>query len=127
MVRVELPLYGRNVTPNGAKKVNRFKQISAKRSAREEAWALTRTQLHGADLSELGAECLRLEVDFNFPDSIPRDIDNSFAACKPMIDGMCLALKIDDVKFCEAILRRNYSTNRPGVVFVISAMEGYLG
>ena len=46
-----------------------------------------------------------LEMSFYPPDNRRRDLDNIFAACKRKIDGISLALKVDDYFFSYKIER----------------------
>lgn len=39
---------------------------------------------------------IRCDIVFNPPDKRHRDLDNLLASCKPLIDGMCQKLKVND-------------------------------
>lgn len=45
------------------------------------------------------------------------DLDNMLAACKPMLDGVALALGIDDSRFAPIVLDRG-GLAKPGAVVV---------
>ena len=86
--------------PNARKRHWRDKQ-PFKEAAREMAF----TNAFNSGL-QIGQGKLSARLLFNSPDNIRRDLDNLLSSMKPSIDGVCLALGIDDAKIvCYTVER----------------------
>lgn len=60
-----------------------------KSAYRDQGFLLTKGSIE--DLPRISCK-----ITFHPPDKRHRDLDNLLASCKPLIDGMCKKLKIDD-------------------------------
>lgn len=64
-----------------------------------------------------GAGLLALTITFVQPDKIRRDRDNMLASIKSGLDGVAMALGVDDETFDPLIIRREFGA-KPGCVRV---------
>lgn len=92
---------------------------SAKASARDGAWALTRQQM-GAWVPPTGN--IALSIVFVPPSGHRRDLDNCLAAAKPALDGVALALGVDDSRF-RPVLIDIAQPGKPGAMLVAVGVE----
>lgn len=68
---------------------------------------------------------IHLSLTFCPPDNRRRDLDNLLAACKPGIDGLAMALGIDDARF-EYTLRWGDKTEGGAVNVAIGVMGQFV-
>lgn len=73
----------------------------AVKNARKISWATTLEQKPGP----VPDGALLVEITFHPPDARQYDRDNLLARMKPALDGICDALKIDDVRFSTLTVR----------------------
>lgn len=83
---INLPWPHRDLSPNA--RVHWSKKSKQAKSARQMAWA---EMISFKDKGDV-----HLGFFFYPPDRRRRDLDNMFAMCKPYIDGIADAIKIDD-------------------------------
>jgi crossover junction endodeoxyribonuclease RusA len=103
-VKVTLPWPDKGLFPN-RKNGRHWGAVSGlKTVATHEAWALAKAAQKGAQAPREGEVAVTLT--FHFPDGRKRDADNLLAAMKPYIDGVSLALDIDDSRFWPITLNR---------------------
>lgn len=60
-----------------------------------------------------------LVIELYPPDNRRRDVDNCFSACKNLIDGICLALRIDDSEFNPVTVWKKEPVKGGKVVVII--------
>ncbi len=108
MLRIELPLPPKELSPNGGKKWNVHKINRITHEAQEEAIAAVREQI------PRGKPLEHATVTFTFvkPTRGRRDLDNLITAAKPYQDGLVLAGVIvdDDTDHIKLVY--------PGVVYI---------
>lgn len=85
-----------------------------KDQARDTAYMLTK---QAAKRFSVPSGDIPLTLTFHAPDRRKRDRDNCLAASKHMLDGVALALGIDDSRFEPLIVRRGDVT--PGGALVV--------
>lgn len=96
-VRVELPWPARELHPNA--RVHWTKKARATNKARHQAgWAAT-----AAKVWRVRSEAIHASFTFHPPDNRRRDIDGMLSACKPAIDGISDALRVDDSNWSIAM------------------------
>lgn len=105
MITLILPWPDPILSPNS--RTHRRKRQEAIIQARNDAYVLT-TNLcniydHGTFQILLGAAA-QLNLVFSPPVRWRRDLDNCLASIKPFLDGVCLALRIDDSQIQEISL-----------------------
>ena len=61
---------------------------------------------------------IALTLTFAAPDQRRRDRDNLLSACKSALDGIALAIGVDDSQFEPVTLKRDYDANKNGFVLV---------
>lgn len=72
---------------------NAHKMIKAKKRAKQKEECFYLTKALKVEKEDKHTE---MHVTFFPPDKRHRDLDNTYAMCKGMIDGMCMALGMDD-------------------------------
>jgi len=105
MIRVELPFPDPALFPNRANGRHWTTVRHAKDAARESAYVLTRKETGPRD-KPLTLGDVPLVITFHSPDRRKRDRDNCLAAAKHQLDGVALALGIDDNRFEPLTVRR---------------------
>jgi len=105
MIRVELPFPDPALFPNRANGRHWTTVRQAKDAARESAYVLTRKEAGPRD-KPLTASDVPVCITFHAPDRRKRDRDNCLAAAKHQLDGVALALGIDDSRFEPLTVRR---------------------
>ena len=61
---------------------------------------------------------IAVTLTFFVPDERRRDQDNLLSACKQNLDGIALAIGVDDSQFEPVTLKRGYDVNKNGFVLV---------
>jgi crossover junction endodeoxyribonuclease RusA len=84
------------------------KTKSSKDIARDEAFYLTKEVFKTHVLHTDGL--IPLAITFVQSDKRNRDLDNLLAASKPAIDGIAMALNVDDSIFEPITIKRGYNT-----------------
>ena len=95
ILQVTLPWPARELWPNA--RVHWRRKHAAMKSYNRTAWVLARRALGARGVPSQGQIVVRLE--FLPPNRIRRDLDNLVAAMKSAIDGVALALGVDDARF----------------------------
>lgn len=103
MIVISLPFPDASLNPNRKNGKHWGATHGAKDKARSAAYYVTLSQSH-----RIGFEPSRLQITYIAPDKLRRDLDNLLASSKPSLDGICMALGIDDHCFEEVVLRRGY-------------------
>lgn len=117
MIRLVLPFPDPALNPNRKSGRHWGATHATKTNARDMAYFLTmKAQAEGGEVT--GPR--KLELVFIAPDKRRRDIDNLLASSKPALDGICLALGIDDHVFEEVLLRRGYRKGDGEMIVEIS-------
>jgi crossover junction endodeoxyribonuclease RusA len=127
MIVVTLPFPDARLNPNRSKGVHWAATSALRKSARTDAWMLTRaeaskTAWYGAERRK--ADSVPLTITFIQPDRRHRDRDNLLAACKPALDGVADALEINDSQFDPVTIRREYGQKPGSVRIEIGASHG---
>ena len=102
MIRVELPFPSPALFPNRANGRHWTGLRKAKDAARDMAFAMTCNALGRTFI----AGDVALRITFHAPDKRRRDRDNCLAAAKHQLDGVALALGINDAQFEPVTVRR---------------------
>lgn len=111
-IRLDFP--SPSLFPNRTKGKHWGALHAAKTQAKELAFFLTKQQTQGWTPT---TEDLRLTVTFLMPDRRKRDADNCLAAAKSTLDGMALALGVDDFQFQPVQVYRRFGV-KPGSMIV---------
>lgn len=106
---MEFPWPPRALSPNSRKR--HIHATSERKGYKDAWWALTK-KAHPWPISEV------LEITFCPPDGRKRDTDNMLASIKSGLDGMALALGVNDSQFTEIRLIRGAPQRPAGAVFV---------
>ena len=93
---ITLPWPDPALSPN--KRIDRRALIGIKAKAKQAAWALTRKSNAGS-FKHLAEHGLHVRYTFNPPDRRRRDLDNLLSSMKSAIDGLALAIGVDDSEF----------------------------
>jgi len=107
---LEIPWPPRSLSPN-ARKQHRYATRDRK-AYKEACWALTK---------EAGFRARHLHITFHPPDGKRRDLDNMLAAIKYGLDGVALAMGVDDREFNPITIGRG-DPFRPHGKVVIKAL-----
>ena len=84
------------------------KTKGSKDTARDEAFYITKEVFKTSVLHTDGL--IPLNITFVQSDKRHRDLDNLLAASKPAIDGIAMALNVDDSIFEPITIKRGYNT-----------------
>jgi hypothetical protein len=76
-----------------------------------------------AQQKHVNAKQYSLEIIFVLGDHARHDRDNLLASCKSLLDGVALALGVDDNDFEPVILRRAYDKGHPSMSIEILATD----
>ena len=112
MLTFNLPWPDSSLSPNRMKGLHWGAVHAAKKAAREEAFTLTKIAKKGytAPQGEIP-----LQIVFVQPNKTRMDLDNLLSSMKSALDGVALALRIDDVVFMPITISREYGS-KPGHV-----------
>ena len=119
MIRIELPWVAATLNPNRRNGTHWSWANAAKTKRTADAQALALKALRAARYAA-PAGALALSVTFCPPDKRRRDMDNLFASLKADLDGVALALGIDDSAFEPVTLRRGEPVRHGRVILEIS-------
>lgn len=106
MIRVELPFPDAALFPNRANGRHWSGLRKAKDAARNTALEVTAYTLQKTFGRTFIVGDIPLAITFHAPDRRKRDRDNCLAAAKHQLDGVALALGIDDSRFEPLTVRR---------------------
>jgi crossover junction endodeoxyribonuclease RusA len=95
MIRITLPWPSRTLSPNA--RVHWATKARAAKSAKKQAWMITRMTVPSHDIPE--GKRVSIHLVFHPPSKRRRDWDNLIASMKSSLDGMASALGIDDSLF----------------------------
>lgn len=95
MIRIILPWPSRTLSPNA--RVHWATKARAAKSAKKQAWMITRMTVPSHDIPE--GSRVSIHLVFHPPSKRRRDWDNLIASMKSSLDGMASALGIDDSLF----------------------------
>lgn len=114
LIRVELPWPNPKLAPNRSNG-NHWGGVSAiKAKAKNDAFLLTRQAMSGLD-HYAPLQHLSLRLTLNAPDKRRRDVDGVLSSLKSALDGVALALGVDDHYFNPITLDYRMG-NKPGSV-----------
>jgi crossover junction endodeoxyribonuclease RusA len=102
VLEVALPWPDKALSPNA--RVHWRRWHAAAKSYKRTAWVMARHALQGRQFPAEGPISVRLV--FRPPNLIRRDVDNMLASLKPAIDGISLAIGVDDTRFAYALERQ---------------------
>lgn len=88
-----IPYPSKDLSPNS--RGHWSKLARARKKAKQEAYYLALE----AGVKRIEADRVNVKVTFFPPDNRRRDIDNAISSCKAILDGISLALGVDDSKF----------------------------
>lgn len=91
MTTIKYPWPPKELSPNS--RVHWSKKSEAAKKVKRDAYYLTR------EANPSVSEAPTLSIVFNPPTSHKNDIDNCLSRCKALIDGIAMAINIDDSKF----------------------------
>lgn len=94
MISLNLPWPNKVLNPNV--KCHWSKKSKARKAQKDECYYLTK-QSYRARYAF--GDRIGVVITFCPPDARRRDLDNALAACKGLIDGIALALGVDDSRF----------------------------
>lgn len=115
MLTITLPFPAPELFPNRVR--GHWAKISGvKAKAVADAFAVTHQAVHHYRGAPLAGD-IPLTLTFCPPDKRHRDLDNMLAACKALLDGMAMALKVNDKQFSPITILRG-GTARPACVVV---------
>ncbi len=112
IVRLDFP--DPKLFPNRKNGRSHYATQGPKVKAREDAYVLTKQAMAGFQPAD---GPIPLSIVFVPPTCHRRDLDNMLAACKPALDGMAMALGVDDSRF-RPILIDVGQVSKPGAVIV---------
>lgn len=108
MIEIVLPFPSADLNPNRKNGRHWGATHASKTKARDAAYFLTmQAQAQGGKVTAPRT----LELVYIAPDKRRRDLDNLLASSKQNVDGICLALGIDDHVFDEVTIKRGYRKN----------------
>lgn len=116
---VKLPFPPRELMPNRKNGKSWHSSQAAKAAARDGAYYATK-QAVGA-WKPIG-ERIPVSIVFVPPDGRRRDLDNLLAAAKAQIDGIALALGVDDRRFAPLLIDQ-VPAQKPGCMIVAVGVE----
>jgi crossover junction endodeoxyribonuclease RusA len=114
MLNLTLPFPDPSLSPNRKHGKHWSKTNSAKVAAKETAFYLTK-QASAGYIPPAGF--IPLSIVFVTPDKRHRDADNMLAASKPAIDGIALALNVNDTRF-KPLLVDWVEGSKPGATLI---------
>ena len=122
MIIIELPFPDAKLNPNRKNGKHWGSSINAKIAARDMGYFVTKEACSkmNANPSEYFRLGCKLDIKFIAPDKRKRDLDNLLSSAKSHIDGVCLALGLDDYQFVSVTLRRGYSKGAGAMIMEIT-------
>jgi crossover junction endodeoxyribonuclease RusA len=114
VIKVELDFPAPELFPNRSKGKHWATLHKHKTAARDAAFV--KTIRLGPPPTFITAE-LYLIITFEMPDKRHRDVDNCLAAAKSALDGVAIALRVDDSRFNPLIIFRKPG-QKPGKMIV---------
>ena len=121
MLTITLPFPAPELFPNRVR--GHWAKISGtKAKAVADAFAVTHQAVHNYRGEALTGD-IPLTLTFCPPDKRHRDLDGCLSACKQMLDGVALALKVNDKRFSPITILRGGTTRPPCVVVQIGGKE----
>ena len=115
-MRFILPFPDPKLNPNRSKGLHWGATSALRKKARQDGFYAAREAMGGIVKKSL-AENIPITITFVQPDKRIRDRDNLLSASKSAIDGIALALEINDNKFNPVTIKREYG-KKPGCVIV---------
>lgn len=116
LVAVTLPFPDKDLNPNRANGKHWSVTSGLRKKAKHVGHILGLEAAHRAGWEPHGQD-VPMRITFEMPDRRWRDRDNLLAAMKPSLDGIALALGVDDSQFEPVTLRRTYG-REPGAVHI---------
>jgi crossover junction endodeoxyribonuclease RusA len=113
-MQIILPWPNPLLAPNRSRSAHWGKTSAIRKTAREEAYILTKQALGG---QKIGTGDIALTIWFCQPDKRGRDLDGLLSSMKSAIDGIADALRVNDKKFNPISIHREYGS-KPGYVTV---------
>lgn len=103
-LKIEMPWPSADMSPNA--RVHHMALHRARKKAKNEAWGLTKAIMGGLKIQH-GTWRGPVDVVLTFHPSANRsfDLDNALARCKGHLDGIALALGVDDSAFTFRLQR----------------------
>lgn len=121
VITIELPFPDPKLNPNRSNGYHWTESRKQRDIAKQIGYTQARVALDGKEF--VPAEQYALWITFCSPDRRHRDADNLYASMKHYLDGVCLALGIDDKLFRKVTLAFG-EVRKPGAVTVeITALE----
>ena len=105
MLIIKLALPSSKLNPNRAKGQHWAVTNKARKAARLEAFAET-LKSGGSKMAFAATGDIKVTITFHLPKKRSIDTDNLLASMKPSIDGIALAIKIDDRRFNPILANR---------------------
>lgn len=116
LVTITLPFPDMRLNPNKSKGMHWSATSGLRKKAKHVGRILGLEAAHKAGWEPHGLD-IPVCITFEMPDRRLRDRDNLLAAMKPSLDGVALALGVDDSQFEPVTLRRTYG-REPGAVHI---------
>lgn len=107
-MKIILSYPNKSLSPNRSNGKHWSNTRAIKQIARNEAYMVTKSLMRGE--TPMTDEKTSIEITFIQKDKRNRDLDNLLAASKATIDGVAMALGIDDKNFEPITLKRGYGT-----------------
>lgn len=122
-----LPYPSSSLSPNRANGRKWQATYAMRRAAKEAAYCAVLEVLMG-ELPDIGRDVL-FSATFTVhpPTARTRDIDNMLSSCKPLQDGVCAALGMDDKQIREVHIKYGDVKKHGSVVLELKPMEGREG
>lgn len=113
---IQLPWPDTSLMPNRKNGRHWGSTHAAKRKAFNDAFLATKAEVSGKGILITGR--VPVSITFVAPDKRNRDLDNLLACVKQHLDGIALALGIDDKMFRPFVLDSAIDVNREGFLIV---------
>ena len=117
---IKLPYPNKELAPNRANGLHWGKTKAMKASDKNMAFIMTKEALRTRDI-KLGAT-VPLTITFQQADKRHRDLDGLLSASKHYLDGVALALKIDDKQFEPITITRSYEKGCKATIIQIQGI-----
>ena len=115
-MKITLNIPSSNLSPNRKNGKHWAHSHAAKKEARDGAYLATMAE---SNCVKLVTPPDTLKITFVLPTKRARDLDNLLSSAKSSIDGMCLALGIDDECFVNVILKKEHSPGVSKMIFEV--------
>ena len=113
----QLPWPNPALNPNRAAGKHWGSTAALRQKAKSDGFTLARAADPGQQFYGLLGD-IALTLTFSAPDRRRRDRDNLLSAEKSALDGIALAIGVDDSQFEPVTLKRGYDVNKNGFVLV---------